>query len=40
MFKVANYLNGGHYNPHHDYVMKDREPDHVRKSSFKLSKLS
>ena len=28
--QVANYVNGGHYNPHHDYVMKEREPDHVR----------
>ena len=27
---MANYVNGGHYNPHHDYVMKEREPDHVR----------
>lgn len=29
-FQVANYLNGGHYNPHHDYVMKDKSPDHVK----------
>ncbi len=29
LLQVANYLNGGHYNPHHDYVMKDREPTHV-----------
>lgn len=30
LLQVANYVNGGHYNPHHDYVMKEREPDHVR----------
>ena len=22
-------MNGGHYNPHHDYVMKEKAPDHV-----------
>ena len=27
--QVANYMNGGHYNPHHDYVMKEKAPDHV-----------
>lgn len=27
--KVANYMNGGHYNPHHDYVMREKAPDHV-----------
>ncbi len=34
LLQVANYLNGGHYNPHHDYVMKDREPEHVSSPSF------
>ena len=29
--QVANYINGGHYNPHHDYVMKDKDPNHVSK---------
>ena len=29
LLQVANYINGGHYNPHHDYVMKERQPDHV-----------
>ena len=29
LLQVANYVNGGHYNPHHDYVMKERQPDHV-----------
>ena len=28
--QVANYMNGGHYNPHHDYVMKEKNPAHVR----------
>ena len=28
-FKVANYINGGHYAPHHDYVMKEKDPGHV-----------
>ena len=27
--KVANYINGGHYAPHHDYVMKEKDPGHV-----------
>jgi hypothetical protein len=27
--QVANYMNGGHYNPHHDYVMREKDPDHV-----------
>ena len=27
--QVANYMNGGHYNPHHDYVMKEKNPEHV-----------
>ena len=27
--KVANYINGGHYNPHHDYVLKDKDPTHL-----------
>ena len=28
-FQVANYMNGGHYNPHHDYVMKEKAPEHL-----------
>ena len=31
--QVANYMNGGHYNPHHDYVMKEKAPDHVSSQS-------
>ena len=30
--QVANYMNGGHYNPHTDYVMREKVPDHVRHS--------
>jgi len=29
MLQVANYMNGGHYSPHFDYVMKDKDPDHM-----------
>jgi len=29
LLQVANYMNGGHYNPHHDYVMKEKAPDHL-----------
>jgi len=29
LLQVANYINGGHYNPHHDYVMKDKDPNHL-----------
>jgi len=29
LLQVANYINGGHYSPHHDYVMKEKYPDHV-----------
>ena len=29
ILQVANYINGGHYSPHHDYVMKEKYPDHV-----------
>jgi len=29
LLQVANYINGGHYNPHHDYVMKDKDPNHM-----------
>ena len=36
--QVANYVNGGHYNPHHDYVMKEREPDHVREEDSEMGK--
>ena len=27
--QVANYINGGHYNPHHDYMLKDKDPNAV-----------
>ena len=30
LLQVANYINGGHYSPHHDYVLKDKDPNHVR----------
>merc|ERR1719483_359591 len=29
LLQVANYMNGGHYNPHHDYVMKEKDPNHL-----------
>jgi len=29
LLQVANYMNGGHYNPHHDYVMREKVPDHM-----------
>ena len=29
LLQVANYLNGGHYNPHHDYVMREKHPEHM-----------
>ncbi|XP_023346532.1 prolyl 4-hydroxylase subunit alpha-2 [Eurytemora carolleeae] len=29
LLQVANYMNGGHYSPHFDYVMKDKAPDHM-----------
>ena len=29
LFQIANYINGGHYSPHHDYVMKEKDPNHV-----------
>ena len=29
LLQVANYMNGGHYNPHTDYVMREKAPDHV-----------
>ena len=29
LLQVANYMNGGHYNPHHDYVMREKSPEHV-----------
>ena len=29
LLQVANYMNGGHYNPHSDYVMREKAPDHV-----------
>ena len=38
-FKVANYMNGGHYSPHFDYVMKDKDPDHVSRIKFMFIKV-
>ena len=35
--QVANYMNGGHYNPHTDYVMREKVPDHVRHCTQKDS---
>ena len=32
LLQVANYINGGHYNNHHDYVMKEKDPNHVSSS--------
>jgi len=29
LLQVANYINGGHYSPHHDYVLKDKDPQHL-----------
>jgi len=29
LLQVANYMNGGHYNPHTDYVMREKVPDHM-----------
>jgi len=29
LLQVANYMNGGHYNPHTDYVMREKAPDHM-----------
>jgi len=29
LLQVANYMNGGHYTPHHDYVMKEKNPGHL-----------
>merc|ERR1712013_780814 len=29
MTSFSNYMNGGHYNPHHDYVMREKVPDHM-----------
>ncbi len=40
LLQVANYLNGGHYNPHHDYVMKDREPEHVSRKNIDMFSFS
>ena len=34
--QVANYINGGHYSPHHDYVYKEKDPDHVSVRIFCL----
>ncbi len=36
LLQVANYINGGHYSPHHDYVAKDQEPDKVRNRILKI----
>ncbi|CAB4059836.1 P4HA [Lepeophtheirus salmonis] len=27
LLQIANYINGGHYQPHHDYVIKGVQPD-------------
>ena len=37
LLQVANYMNGGHYNPHHDYVMREKAPEHVGSNTFCLS---
>jgi len=29
LLQVANYINGGHYSPHHDYVHKEKDPTHM-----------
>ena len=34
LLQVANYMNGGHYNPHTDYVMREKVPDHVSMTSL------
>ena len=41
LLQVANYMNGGHYNPHSDYVMREKDPEHVSSVStysFEFSK--
>lgn len=30
MLQVANYGIGGHYNPHHDYLLVDKTEEEVR----------
>ena len=35
-FQIANYINGGHYSPHHDYVMKEKDPNHVSRKLLRL----
>ena len=37
LLQVANYINGGHYSPHHDYVLKEKDPDNVRLEHSPLS---
>ena len=32
-------MNGGHYSPHFDYVMKDKDPDHVSRIKFMFIKV-
>ena len=32
LLQLSGYMNGGHYNPHHDYVMKEKAPDHVSRT--------
>ena len=34
LLQVANYMNGGHYNPHSDYVMREKVPDHVMLDNY------
>jgi len=29
LLQVANYINGGHYVHHHDYLFKDKDPNHL-----------
>lgn len=29
LLQVANYVNAGHYNPHHDYVRKEHNPNEM-----------
>ena len=37
LLQVANYMNGGHYNPHSDYVMREKDPEHVSSVYIVLS---
>jgi len=35
LLQVANYINGGHYSPHHDYVHKQKDPNHPTKDEVR-----